>query len=104
MGAIKNLFLTAVVLPFIAAGAGTFGVFTVAGLAGAAGLVGTGAGEGETEFGAKLVLYFRLGFEASPFVAKRTFDTTAAGARGFGIAQSRAILGGDALGIYGLRD
>ena len=82
------------VFPLIACGAGTFGVFSVASLSGAAGLVGAGAGLGKSVFIAK----FRLGFETSPFVSKGTFDSRAAGARGFGIAQGCAILRRNALG------
>ena len=81
------------IVPNVASRTGTFGVFTIAGFADS-GLVGAGAGEGE----AVLLADFRIGFEASPGVAEGAFDTAAAGARGFSIAQSRAILGGDALG------
>ena len=87
------------IVPDITESAATFGVFAVASFADA-GLVGSGAGESE----AILLADFRIGFEASPFVAKGAFDTTTAGARGFGIAQSGAILRGNALGIYGLGD
>ena len=85
------------IVPNVASRTGTFGVFSVASFADSD-LVGAGAGEGEAEFGAKLLLYFRLGFEASPFVAKWAFDPAAAGARGFSITQSRAVLGCYALG------
>ena len=96
MGTIENLFLAAAIFPLIARSAGAFGVFSVASFADAD-LVGASAGKGEAEFGAELV-YFRLGFEASPVVAKGAFNTGAAGARGFSITQSGAILSGDALG------
>ena len=87
------------IVPDVTAGAGTFGVLAVASLADSAGISGAGAGVGEAVFSAKFLFIFRLGFETSPFVSKGTFDSRAAGARSFGIAQSGAILGCYALSI-----
>ena len=52
----------------------------------------------EAIFIAELLFYFRIGFDTSPQIAKGAFDALTSITRGFGIAQSFAVLRRDTLG------